>query len=82
MSEGHFQCVHTIRFSGPTKIGSLKTDRVYGPLQVFRIFLALFHLFGVPSVIQFYDIVTDKDVVSSSLQPADVNNSIFWTFIP
>ena len=30
--EGHFQCVHTIRFSEPTKIGSLKTDRVNGPL--------------------------------------------------
>ena len=28
LSEGHFQCVHTIRFSEPTKIGSLKTDRV------------------------------------------------------
>ena len=26
MSEGHFHCVHTIRFSEPTKIGSLKTD--------------------------------------------------------
>ena len=24
MSEGHFQCVHAIRFSEPTKIGSLK----------------------------------------------------------
>ena len=33
VSEGHFQCVHTIRFSEPTKIGSLKTDRVNGPLQ-------------------------------------------------
>ena len=30
--EGHFQCVHTIRFSEPTKIGSLKTDLVNGPL--------------------------------------------------
>ena len=30
VSEGHFQCVHTIRFSGE-KIGSLKTDRVNGP---------------------------------------------------
>ena len=28
MLEGHFQCVHMIRFSQPTKIGSLKTDRV------------------------------------------------------
>ena len=28
VSEGRFQCVHTIRFSKPTKIGSLKTDRV------------------------------------------------------
>ena len=25
-------CVHTIRFSEPTKIGSLKTDRVNEPL--------------------------------------------------
>ena len=33
VSEGHFQCVHKIRFSKPTKIGSLKTDRVNGPLQ-------------------------------------------------
>ena len=33
MSEGHFQCVHTIRFSEPRKVGSLKTDRVNGPLQ-------------------------------------------------
>ena len=31
VSEGHFQCVHTIRFAEPTKIGSLKTDRVNGP---------------------------------------------------
>ena len=31
-SEGHFHCVHTIRFSEPTKIGSLKTDRVNGLL--------------------------------------------------
>ena len=33
VSEGHFQCVHTIRFSEPTKTGSLKTDRVNGPLE-------------------------------------------------
>ena len=32
VSEGHFQRVHTIRFSEPTKIGSLKTGRVNGPL--------------------------------------------------
>ena len=31
--EGHFQCVHTIRFSEPTKIGSEKTDGVNGPLD-------------------------------------------------
>ena len=31
--EGHIQCFHTIRFSGPTKIRSLKTDRVNGPLR-------------------------------------------------
>ena len=31
VSEGHFQCVHTIRIAEPTKIGSLKTDRVNGP---------------------------------------------------
>ena len=31
VSEGHLQCVHTIRFSEPTKIGSLKTDRVNRP---------------------------------------------------
>ena len=29
--EGHFQSVHMVRFSEPTKIGSLKTDRVNGP---------------------------------------------------
>ena len=28
--EGHFLCVHTISFSEPTKIGSLKTDHVNG----------------------------------------------------
>ena len=33
VSEGHFQCVHTIRFSEPTKIGSVKTDRVNWPLN-------------------------------------------------
>ena len=33
VSEGHFQCVHTVRFSEPTKIGSLITDRVNGPLD-------------------------------------------------
>ena len=32
VSEGHLQCVHTIQFSEPTKIESLKTDRVNGPL--------------------------------------------------
>ena len=31
VSEDHFQCVLAIRFSEPTKIGSLKTDRVNGP---------------------------------------------------
>ena len=31
VSEGHFQSAHTIRFSEPTKIRSLKTDRVRGP---------------------------------------------------
>ena len=31
VSEGHFQCVNTIRFLEPTKIGSLKTDCVNGP---------------------------------------------------
>ena len=29
--EGHFRSVNTIRFSQPTKIGFLKTDRVNGP---------------------------------------------------
>ena len=33
MLEGHFQFVHKIRFSEPTKIGSLKTDRVNPPLE-------------------------------------------------
>ena len=32
ITEGDFQHVHTIRFSESTKIGSLKTDRVNGPL--------------------------------------------------
>ena len=31
VSEGHFQCVHTIRFSEPAKVGSLKTNCVNGP---------------------------------------------------
>ena len=31
LMEGHFKCVHTIRFSEPTKIGSLKTDSVKRP---------------------------------------------------
>ena len=33
MSEAHFQCVNTIRFSEQTEIGSLKADRVNGPLD-------------------------------------------------
>ena len=33
MLEGHFQCIHTIRFSEPTKIRSLKTDCVNGYLE-------------------------------------------------
>ena len=33
LMEGNFQCVHTIHFSEPTKIGSLKTDRVNRPLE-------------------------------------------------
>ena len=36
LMEGHFLYVHTICFSEPTKIGSLKTDRVNGPLCRFR----------------------------------------------
>ena len=31
VSEGHFRCIQTIQFSEPTKIESLKTDRVNGP---------------------------------------------------
>ena len=38
VSEGHFQCLHTIRFSEPTKIGSLKTDRVNGLYMCFKSF--------------------------------------------
>ena len=34
VSEGHFQCVHTIRFSEPTRIGSLKMDLMNGPLLI------------------------------------------------
>ena len=37
VSEGNFQCVHAIRFSEPTRIGSLKTDSVNRPLQFWRI---------------------------------------------
>ena len=33
VSEVHLYCVHTIRFSEPTKIGSLKSDRVSGPFH-------------------------------------------------
>ena len=29
--EGHFECVHKIRCSEPTKLGSLKTNCVNGP---------------------------------------------------
>ena len=36
LSEGHFHCVHTIRFSEPTKIGSLKTDCVNAPLSLIK----------------------------------------------
>ena len=35
VSEGNFWCVHTIWFSEPTKIGSLKTDRVDMPLHTY-----------------------------------------------
>ena len=31
MLEDHFLCVHTIQFSEPGNIGSLKTDRVNRP---------------------------------------------------
>ena len=31
---GSFCCFHTIRFLEPTKIGSLKSDRVNGPFMV------------------------------------------------
>ena len=34
VSKGQFQCVQTIQFSEPTKMGSLKTDRVNGPLYL------------------------------------------------
>ena len=33
VSKGHSQCVHTISVLEPIKIGSLKTDRVNGPLE-------------------------------------------------
>ena len=33
VSEGHFQCLHTIRFLEPTKIGCLKTDRENRPKE-------------------------------------------------
>ena len=42
MSAGHFQCVYTIRFSEPTKIGSLKTDSVNGPLKCLKTFHVIF----------------------------------------
>ena len=29
--EGHFQCVNTIRFSEPTELEPVRTDRVNGP---------------------------------------------------
>ena len=41
VSEGHFQCVHMILFSEPTKIGSLKMDRVNGPLQCVNLWQVL-----------------------------------------
>ena len=44
MSESHFQCVHTIGFSEPTKIGSLKTDRVNGPLIGIKVYLVVSYL--------------------------------------
>ena len=31
--DNHFQCVHTTRFSEPTKVESLETNRVNGPLN-------------------------------------------------
>ena len=31
--EGHFYCVYTIRFSEPTKVGSLKLDCVDRPYE-------------------------------------------------
>ena len=34
MLKGHFYCVHMIRFSEPTKIGSLKLDCVNEPLKI------------------------------------------------
>ena len=37
--EGHFQGVHTIRFSEPTKVGCLKTDRVNGPIDVVKVLI-------------------------------------------
>ena len=35
LMEGHFYCVHTIRFSEPTKIGSLKKRIVWTGLNTF-----------------------------------------------
>ena len=34
LMESHFYCVHTIRFSEPTKIGSLQKESVNGPYEV------------------------------------------------
>ena len=33
VSDGHFHCVQTIRFSEPTKFRSLESDRVNRPLR-------------------------------------------------
>ena len=50
VSEGHFHCVHTIRFSKLTKFGSLKTDRVNnGPLD-FELGICIVLTISSPSV--------------------------------
>ena len=37
VSQGQLDCAHTIQFSEATKIGSLKSDSVNGPLQHVRV---------------------------------------------
>ena len=71
--EGHFECIHTFQFSEPTKIRSLKTDRVNGPLdRRIKLFLQESILIALFGPVRFWHSLptmaeSDKAIIAISI---------------